>query len=262
MAPPRTCTCMSCRKCYERERARKVYELRAQERWEPHGDLDAVVEHLKWLQAQRVGFKAIHLRTGIATSTLGRIRRGQNKSVTKAVADAILAITPTDGGLLPAVGTRRRIQALGRIGWSTYYIADRLGTRQNVVWELSSRRRYVTRRTEARIRDLYDELSMTIGPSATTIRRAIASGWEPPLAWDDIDDPNERPGRMVEEGEPLVDENVVERILAGEKLPANRAEKYAVIDAWLARGGSANGLEGITGWSVWRMIRDRERRAA
>jgi len=193
MPATRTCDCGSCKKCHNREHARRVYAAQAMGRWEPKGDLVAVRAHLDWLRSQRVSSEAIHEATGISASTVRRIQSGINQSVTKHVADQILAVTPADGIQRLAVGTRRRIRALGRVGYSTYFIADQLNTSQNVIWELANRRKYVWGTTADRIAELYDRLSMTVGPSRTSIARATAKGWPSPLAWDNIDDPDEQP---------------------------------------------------------------------
>ena len=60
----------------------------------------------------------------------------------------------------------------------------------------------VARSSRDRIRDLYERLCMTRwepedpwgrGKSTLARKTAEARSWAPPLAWDDIDDPNEVP---------------------------------------------------------------------
>lgn len=96
---------------------------------------------------------------------------------------------------LPATGTRRRLQALAALGWPSAEIAARLGVSDAAVIARTSSSRTVDRTNAARIRRVYDELSMTVGPSSITRKRALAKGWVPPLAWDDdsIDDPSAEP---------------------------------------------------------------------
>ena len=93
----------------------------------------------------------------------------------------------------PAIGTQRRIRALVRIGWSQALIADACGwaTEQSIT-ELM-RRDVVNTTTAKRVAKVYDALSMRIGPSGRSRRRAERKGWAPPLAWDDIDDPAATP---------------------------------------------------------------------
>lgn len=102
----------------------------------------------------------------------------------------ILGITRS----IPALGTQRRIRALMALGWTSGDIANRCGwTTPQAVTVLLSGRRYVYRSTAEKIAAVYDQLSMTPGPSTRNWREAARKGWPPPLAWDNIDDPDERP---------------------------------------------------------------------
>jgi DNA-binding transcriptional MerR regulator len=112
-------------------------------------------------------------------------------------------------GLLPPAwvdptGTRRRIQALVRVGWPLREIFTRLGygprsRPANVLYG-----RQVHRSTALRVAAVYDELSMTPGPSSLAAARAAGKGWAPPLAWDDdtIDDPAAAPAGHQAGGSP------------------------------------------------------------
>jgi hypothetical protein len=104
-----------------------------------------------------------------------------------------------DGDLLsvPATGTLRRFQALMALGWRGPEIAKVAGvsinTLRSVGYHGSDR---VLADTARRVRDAYDQLSMTVpeGPYANRTRlMAERRGWFPPLAWDDIDDPDAIP---------------------------------------------------------------------
>lgn len=99
--------------------------------------------------------------------------------------------TCQDHSRLPAAGTCRRLQALAALGWPSAAIAARLQVSDAAVIARTTSSRTVDRRTAARVRRVYDELSMSVGPSSITRKRALAKGWVPPLAWDDdtIDDP-------------------------------------------------------------------------
>lgn len=104
-----------------------------------------------------------------------------------------------EGRVQPAhvdsTGTARRLQALAAIGWSLDALTPHLGCS---VGALQSRRMArwptVTRASAERVARVYDELSMTAGPSSRTRDVAARNGWVPPLAWDDdIDDPAATP---------------------------------------------------------------------
>lgn len=101
-------------------------------------------------------------------------------------------------GRVPAIGTKRRLRALQAIGWTLTEIANQIGTKRSRVEKWCSEERiYVYATTAARVDEVYERLSMgrPVGPWATRTRNMAArKGYAPPLAWDNIDDPKERPG--------------------------------------------------------------------
>ncbi len=82
-------------------------------------------------------------------------------------------------------GTVRRLQALTAIGWDTEHLATELG------WTVTQLHRaldgHPPPHTRHPVTQLYNELSMTPGPSTTARQHAHTNGWPPPLAWDDDD---------------------------------------------------------------------------
>lgn len=85
-------------------------------------------------------------------------------------------------------GTVRRIQALWAIGWTSAHIAKACGWgAPQAVTEIVAVRSHTYRATAETVARVYDELCMTLGPSAKNRRDAARKGWAPPLAWDDID---------------------------------------------------------------------------
>lgn len=96
---------------------------------------------------------------------------------------------------VPSVGVERRVRALQAIGWSMDLIAAEGGwkDRDSIWYFVRGDSVTCTRRTAERIEAVYRKLSMTPGPSRITAIRAEKAGWPPPLAWDDIDNPDERP---------------------------------------------------------------------
>ena len=102
---------------------------------------------------------------------------------------------------LDAVGTRRRIQSLAWVGWSIPQLAARAGVDKQSLHR-ALRHEQVTAATATAVRNLYDRLwnvtpTPPTGHAATAVtrtrNRARAQGWHPPMAWDNIDDPNETP---------------------------------------------------------------------
>lgn len=92
--------------------------------------------------------------------------------------------------LVDPTGTRRRIQALGWMGWPMGEIGKRLGVSATQIRYLTLRDRIYPQSAE-KIRALYEELCMTHGPSVRARNHARTCGHAPPLAWLDIDDPLE-----------------------------------------------------------------------
>jgi hypothetical protein len=93
------------------------------------------------------------------------------------------------------------------------------------------------RQTVNDIDALFRELSMTPGPSAITRRRALRFGWLPPLAWTNIDDPDERPEQGSVESSLSVDVVAVRRRASGDRgVQLNLAERYALYRVLYDRG--------------------------
>lgn len=98
---------------------------------------------------------------------------------------------------VPALGAQRRIQALMALGWTSTDIARGAGwpKREYVLRILHGQNgkpcRWLEIKTDARIREVYDRLSMTLAPETPwairTRKRAARLKYAPPLAWDDID---------------------------------------------------------------------------
>lgn len=93
-----------------------------------------------------------------------------------------------------ATGTRRRVQALMRIGWPSREVAARVGTNPHALLVRLSDER-VSYAFAHRIADLYEELARTPGPSRHARTLAAHLGYPAPASWDDgqIDNPRAKP---------------------------------------------------------------------
>jgi hypothetical protein len=126
--------------------------------------------------------------------------RKQTVRIRSATEAALLRVQVDRGsaidGLTPAIGTRRRIQALQAIGYPRRYLAARLGM-SGLQFGKSSEVRAVHARAVA---ELYRELSDTPGPSSKIRAIALNRGYLPPVWWDDdtIDDPRAEPEGLRE----------------------------------------------------------------
>ncbi len=100
-----------------------------------------------------------------------------------------------------ATGSRRRIQAMYALGWTGAHISAATGGKLSArfMWQIIGNRTRVTLETARAVSVAYSRLSMRVGPSAVTRRRALAASYVSPLAWDDgagpfgIDNPAAHP---------------------------------------------------------------------
>lgn len=95
---------------------------------------------------------------------------------------------------LPTLGARRRVEALRVLGWPVEAIAREAGWtggEYTLKVAISGERMKAT--SFLRIADAYERLSAKRGPSRFSATRAKNLGFAPPLAWDDIDSPHEKP---------------------------------------------------------------------
>jgi hypothetical protein len=279
------CRCLPC--CH----AASVYE-QARKRRNAYGrsnyvDAGPVREHVTAVMAAGIGLKRIVAVSGVSQGVLWKLMYGKNgaapsRRVTHATAGRLLALDPSDRALLAdgaridSTGTRRRLQAMACLGWSTGRIAAQAGVdRQALDQALAGGD--VTARTARAIAAVYGRLwgqqpapadRHERGGITRTINRARRAGWPSPLAWDDetIDDPAARPDRgwqLRRDGDRAFDEVAVERAMAGDRVhlrPVERAEAvYRLTEAGLSAAQIGERL-GIDKRSVQR-IRDQRRTA-
>ena len=107
---------------------------------------------------------------------------------------ACIAVTPPRS-LVPSTGTIRRVEGLLAMGWTHDEIHARTGIATRRLLRDGSA--HVTAATHRTIEDLFSRLCMTPGPSAANRARAHRYGWVSPLAWDNIDDPDETPSGVA-----------------------------------------------------------------
>jgi len=156
----------------------------------------------------------------------------------------------TGRSMVPALGTHRRIQALAVMGWSVAAQAKRMHRSREYLLKTLNKDLVFLSTAEA-VEAVYADLSMVV-PAGHTLRTrnwAKAQGWFPPLAWDDIDDPDERPTSGRDRCGPSwndVDDARIARILGGEwRMKCTIAEKRLIVGGWTR---SFKELEALTGW--------------
>lgn len=159
-------------------------------------DGDPVRRHLAHLNQAGYSWRQLAELTGKSEFGLTLIRDGHRR-VHVATARAVFAIPRPDlyagAGLVDATGIHRRIWALAAMGWPLRELERRLNMCHRGMSSNVLRRKRIRAAKARRIVALYDELAWQPGPSDATRKLAARKGWPPPLAWDDIDNPDESP---------------------------------------------------------------------
>lgn len=224
----------------------------------PDVDPALVLKHLANLRAQGMGIREIARAANLGPTTVRQLVTGRRRrGIRPATARALLAVQ-LDPWLVDATPLTRRVRALATLGWRTQDIADAAGLDQHVIGDLSRHgRRAAQRDTAAAIKAVYERLCMTPGPSPKGRARAVAKGWLPPLAWDDIDDLNERPGRHG--GARGLDESAILRKMRGEHVRVTHEERREVVRRLHTQGLSDGQITRLTGINGRQVLRDRQR---
>ena len=164
---------------------------------------------------ESMSMSAVAALTGVNRSTLRPIISGKTKRTSHDTARRILAAhVGGDAGKhwVDALRARRKVQALMAIGWTLARISAESGYSYTNIKLLAFGNVDVIRSvTDQQIDTAYRRLCMRL-PSPVTrndrsaVTRAINTakrlGWAPPLSWDDIDDPMERPEGVLHAGPP------------------------------------------------------------
>lgn len=226
-------------------RARKknrLNELNGQPPMVPLGQAWDVLDRTPWNQLAR--------QTGMRSHTLIRLHhRGAEALVFRTTRDRILA-THTRWTL---IGVQRRLRALTRIGYSMRIVADETGLDMDALKRLrrAEGRKFVCNDYAEGVVAVYERLHMTPAPPGRSATRARTDaerhGWPPPLAWDDIDTDPEPPAALYTG--PDIDPVVVMRLLEGQRVDANHAERVEAIRQWVADGNSKAELCKWHGWN-------------
>jgi hypothetical protein len=165
--------------------------------------------------------------------------------------------------LVDATGTRRRLQALTALGWGWKRLSRHLDVSVQLVarWATADLS-HVRPDTAAAVTAVYDRLSMHFPPETNmgerseatrARRRASRNGWPPPLAWDNIDDPDAaaRGVRTENDDHQMAAEDWLKRILAGDRPRPHQPARHIrvqIVAMWPSTGLSSNELERRTGW--------------
>lgn len=165
-------------------------------------DVAETFVHIQRLRDLDWTYKQIGAASGVSFGQVSAIHRGEYAQVRGDTAHKVLSVPLVQSawhhGIDPT-GTRRRIQALLWMGWPARVIAERSDCKPSTINMISFRggsKGRVSSRLAKRIADAYDDISHLRGPSKQCATKAKAYGYVSPMAWDDIDDPRERPKGM------------------------------------------------------------------
>lgn len=268
------CRCAPCRHVWSRKN--KSWTARAYANGGrttvPAEDILPALRELTTKVSQRAVDDAIGAKSGYTS----RVMRGAIKAVAIKRANAILAtaakLSPADVGkaYVDVTPSTRRLRALTAIGYSNYRLATELGLSRNTILRIiGGTVPQIHGDTHALIAKHYERLSMRLPKplnqqEAAGITRAIARaaerGWQPPLAFNNIDDLTEKPrGARIESNRRKtdIDPVIVDRLLAGQPVTHSTvAEKNEAMRRWIATGRSKKSLCDLHNWKDNRYGKD------
>ncbi|MFG3660284.1 hypothetical protein [Streptomyces sp. NPDC047706] len=191
--PP--CRCTPCKRAHRRADLER--ELRRQRGERNLVPIEEILPHIRTLLASGMSQTLIARQAGVSQAVISYITTGRNKTCQTDKARRILAVQPHhfDGNAeRPAIGATRRIRALYSLGHSRADIAALSGLSMASISLLAEGRwKILDNRAATALADAYRQLAHRRGTNWKNARRAAAEGWHGPLAWDDIDNPDEQP---------------------------------------------------------------------
>lgn len=191
--PP--CRCTTCKRGHRQADLQR--ELRRQRGERNLVPIEEVLPHILMLRASGMSQTLIARQAGVSQAVISYITTGRNKTVQTEKAKKILAVRPRrfDGNAeRPAIGSIRRIRALYSLGHSRAVISTLSGLSVASITLLAEGRwKVIDNEAATSLAATYRQLMHKRGDSWKNERRAAAERWAGPLAWDDIDDPNEQP---------------------------------------------------------------------
>lgn len=153
--------------------------------------------------------------TGLGDATVRDILNGRVRQIYRTTAEAILFLPLPDGQYQPggqafvdATASRRRLCALGALGWPPRTLAHEIEVSEMTIADIRHGQcRKVRLATHLSIKEMYDKwwkvdpLDYGVNRTSVTMTKARAAreGWPPPAAWDDdeIGDPAAQPGGFL-----------------------------------------------------------------
>ncbi|ACU71944.1 hypothetical protein Caci_3035 [Catenulispora acidiphila DSM 44928] len=150
---------------------------------------DTIIPHLRELLDGGASVKSVAKAAGCDRTTVQRILNGTRKGVWQSTRDRILAAADAElTANIPALCATRQVRALIAAKHPLSAIIAASGLDRSLVSELANgRRNSIRASTAVAIRNVYGQLSDSVGASSRSANRATREGWAPPAAWDGID---------------------------------------------------------------------------
>lgn len=263
------CRCDSCRtSAATRKRERNREQLYGRYHLVP---ADPARNHVRSLMSQGMGWKRVAEVANVSTSTLYPILYGKGgsnpkehrpprKQIRKDISEKLLAVELDllPGALVDDLGARRRLQALVAIGWSQHRLAPMLGMLpSNFPLLIHGRCSKITKRKAQDVSDLFDRLWDQEPAAETRFEQAGITrakkyaeehGWAPAAAWDDIDDPYEKPKHDLKDNIDPRSRGAIEKV---DRLELVILDGYGDNDDTYIRAGWSSRM---SGWAVLRRM--------
>lgn len=191
------CRCAACRAAALR--MAKAQQLRRLRRIPGYMDRVLVAAHTQKLLDAGWTRQEIAAAAQVSRKTAFNVLNSNAAAVQFATAQVLLRLRPQDApSVRPAIGATRRVRALCAMGWPLWWQAQRVGLSETGLRSISSgRTRHVSREHFDAINRVYRTHCMQLGPSEAARKAARAKQWATAAAWNDIDDPNDRPHSVI-----------------------------------------------------------------
>lgn len=245
-----TCACVDCdldrRRKHKRYSTARPYRIPSDTAWE------VLEDRIEQGWTGRAIASACGLPPYYFHSHLADYRRGRKRHLGPNLALMIHNMSRPTEGHVGALVSRRKLQALARIGYSLPILHEETGVKVTTLSMIRSRNERCTAAVANAIADAYDRLHMTPGGNDAAAGFAREQGWPPPLAYDDIDDPDDQPSGARDAQQIDRRSSLLEMVARGDGLTAVTRQlgvTPGALHTWCLR----NGLR-----DTWRTLTDRE----
>jgi hypothetical protein len=191
------CRCDLCRAAALR--LAKTQELRRLRGIAGYVDRATVAAHVQLLLAAHWDRAEIAAAARVSRKTVFNVLNSSAATVQLSTAKALLKLRPEDApSWRPALGATRRVRALSAMGWPLWWQAERAGLSETGLRDIcSGRTQTIGRERFDAIDRVYRTHAMRIGPSEAARTIARTKQWVTAAAWNDIDDPNDKPHSVI-----------------------------------------------------------------